>query len=222
MRTQGIHTGKVLPPNVRKAGVLIVLLCLLVLIGFALTIPFLYETQSLWYKFGIDKTLLRSGKMVGLVAVIFLCLQILLAARLVFFDRLLGLDKVYVLHRYNGILVLILAIIHAFLVLIPEGLRNLPIGKKYWPEMVGAALLLSLLVLVAGALMREWGFIRYVLWRKLHRPLGYAALLLVMVHVLYVSDSFTQTLPRFGLLLIVGCVVIAVGLKKLNWLWQKP
>jgi predicted ferric reductase len=220
MRTQGIHAGKALPPDVRRAGIVAVLFCLTVVTGAALTIPFVYETQSLWYKFGTDKTLLRTGQMAGLVALIFLCLQILLAARLTVFDRLLGLDKVYVLHRYNGILVLFLALLHASLVLIPEGLRNLPFGKKYWPEMVGAGLLSVLLVLVGGALLREWGSVRYSEWRKLHRPLGYLAVVLVTLHVLYVSDSFRRTGPKYGLLLLVGFVVIVVCLKKLFGLWK--
>ena len=39
-----------------------------------------------------------------------------------------------------------LELTHATLILVPEGLSNLPIGKKVlWPEMVGMTLLLILL-----------------------------------------------------------------------------
>lgn len=220
MHNQDIYAGKALPPDIRRAGVVAVLFCIAILTGAALSIPFVYETQSLWYKFGIDKTLLRTGQMMGLVALVFLCLQILLAGRLVFFDRLFGLDKVYVLHRYNGFLILSLALAHVSLVLIPEGLRNLPIGKKYWPEMIGAGLLVILLVLVGGGLLRERGSVRYSEWRKLHRPLGYIALALATLHVVYVSDAFRISAPRYGLLLLTGFVLSTIGLRKLSCFWK--
>jgi predicted ferric reductase len=219
MRTQGIHAGKALPHDVRTAGISAILLSIALLAGAALTIPFAYETQTLWYKFGTDKILLRTGQMVGLSALVCLCLQVLLAARLTLFDRLLGLDKVYVVHRYNGVLVFVLALAHVSLVLIPEGLLNLPIGKKYWPEMVGAGLLLVLSFMIGGAVLRERGRVRYSQWRKLHRPMGYLVLVLVVVHALYVSDSFRIPVPRYSLLLLVGFVFTVVCLKKLIVHW---
>ncbi len=218
MHDAGIGEGRVVSARRRKAELFLSIGLLLVVIGAALTIPFVYESESLWYKFGIDRELLLSGQMVGLVTAILLNCQVLLAARLPFFDRLLGLDRVYLLHRCNGLAILALGCSHAVLVLAPEGLRNLPIGWKYWPELVGAGLLLLLLLLVAGAWGRTWFKLPYSLWRRLHRPLGYSALGLLAVHASKVSDSFARPVPRaalWSMLLLV--VATVVGRKIIRW-----
>lgn len=220
MRIKGIYTAKPLSLIQRRAGITSLILFLVGLISLALTIPFIYETQSLWYKFGTDKLLLRGGKMVGLVAAILLCLQILMAARISLFDRLFGLDKLYRFHRFNGICILFLGIVHVSFVQIPEGLANLPIGKKYWPEMVGAFLLLMVAGLVSIALVQSRLRMKYSLWRLLHRLFGYLAFVLVCVHVLYVSESFTMKLPAYGLYGVAGTVVLLVAGQKLIAMWQ--
>ena len=46
-----------------------------------LSIPF-FESPSMWYKFGLAKILLRSGKVVGTAAAVLLFYQLILVARL--------------------------------------------------------------------------------------------------------------------------------------------
>jgi len=188
-------------------------LLLLVLAG-ALSVPFVYETRSLWYKFGVDKTLLRTGQMFGLAAIVLLLLQPVLAVRLVMLDRLLGLDRLLVLHRLSGVGIAALACTHAVLVLLPEGLDNLPIGRKYWPEMVGMGLLALVLGQAAGGVLRNRLGLEYGAWRRLHRPLGYVVFFLALVHVLNVSDSFGENVPRLAVLLLFGGVLTTVLQKK--------
>ena len=183
---------------------------LIFVIGGALSIPFVYESQTLWYKIGIDKTLLRAGKIAGLLAAILLLVQIVLGVRTKILEELFGVRALVLWHRINGVFILFLALCHVSLVLIPEGIVNLPIGLKYWPEMVGAVLLLVIFFIVVSSQFRQQlGFI-YVRWRIFHKSLGYLALAIVGVHVLFVSESFEHIVPKAALITAVAAVVAVV------------
>lgn len=187
---------------------------LLFVLTAALSIPFVYETQTLWYKMGSDKTMLRTAQLVGLLAAVLLFVQILLAARGRFLQKLFGVAALLRLHRTNGILVSFLALGHAILVLAPEGLTNLPIGKKHWPEMVGMVLLTLVLSMAISAHFREKLALDYKRWRATHKLLGYVIMPLLAVHVLFVCESFEHAVPRFGLIALLFGVAGAVGVSK--------
>lgn len=184
-----------------------------VLLGAALAVPFYYETQTLWYKVGADKVMLRTGQLAGLLAFVLLVGQILLALRIQFFEHLFSGARLMRWHRINGVLIFFTACSHVLLVLAPEGFDNLPIGKKYWPEMIGGLLFLFLLTMVVTSRFRPWFKLEYGQWRMLHKPMGYLSLALVFFHVLFVSESFARGLPRtvlltvgIGLALLIGVV----------------
>jgi predicted ferric reductase len=179
-------------------------------VGGALSIPFVYESQTLWYKIGIDKTLLRAGKIAGLLAAILLLVQILLAVRGETLEELFGVRSLISWHRVNGVFILILALTHVTLVLVPEGIGNLPIGMKYWPEMVGAAMLLIIFTMVVSSQLRQRLGFNYTRWRAFHKLLGYMALALIGVHILFVSESFEHVVPRTALVITVASIVIVL------------
>lgn len=183
------------------------------LIG-ALAIPMYYETTTLWYKIGLDKILLKGGQFIGLTAFVLICLQLVLATRGAYLEKVFGAAELLRYHRLNGLLIAFLASCHVLLILVPEGLANLPIGRKFWPEMVGAALFLLLLATTLSAYYRQKFRRQSPLWRHLHRSLGYLILLLVCIHVLFVSDSFEQPIPRaFVIVLFAGLVIwISAGI----------
>lgn len=83
--------GKIIPPKMRYLWAGVVVLFLLLLLAAALAIPFVFESPSMWYKFGIETTSLRMGKMLGLTAGLLLLLQMPLAGRLKTLDRIAGL-----------------------------------------------------------------------------------------------------------------------------------
>ncbi len=193
--------------------VLVVGLLLLVMVG-ALTIPFAYESMTLWYKIGINRTMLLAGQMVGLLAVVLIFVQILLAARGKMLQRLFGLANLLRWHRKNGIAIAFLALCHVTLVLAPEGFANLPIGKKYWPEMVGALLLLIILFMAVSSQFRQNLKLDYKRWKFIHRLLGYLVPGVIAVHVLFVSDSFSRAVPRAAFLTTLVLVIVAVIFSK--------
>jgi predicted ferric reductase len=182
----------------------------LMLIAAALSVPFIYPTETLWYKSGTVRFMLLAGQLAGLTALPLLLIQIVVAVRPKGLTTLFGAAALLRWHRIIGMLIALLAISHALLILAPEGLDNLPLGWDYWPEMVGGLLLLVIVATVLFALIRNrlpWPYSR---WRAVHRAAGYLAVTLVFLHVLFVSESFAQRVPRIALL-AVG-VALFVGL----------
>jgi predicted ferric reductase len=203
------------PPIFYKVAVL---LGAALLLGGALAVPFYYETQTLWYKTGADKVMLRSGQLAGLFALVLLMGQILLALRVQFFEYLFKGARLMRWHQLNGVLIFFSACSHMLLVLAPEGFDNLPIGKKYWPEMIGGLLLLFLLTMVVTSRFRSWLQLEYARWRMLHRPMGYLSLVLGFCHVLFVSESFARGLPRTVLLTVgTGLALFIVLVQVRRW-----
>ncbi|MFW2366290.1 MAG: ferric reductase-like transmembrane domain-containing protein [Desulforhopalus sp.] len=195
-------------------GGLIVTALLLFTAG-ALSIPFFYESTTLWYKMGLDKTMLQTGQVLGMLALVLLAIQIILAVRTRLLVSVFGLAAVMRYHRLNGVLVALVAFAHVVLVLAPEGFGNLPIGIKYWPEMVGGGLFLSVLFMSFSSHFRERLGLDYGKWRSVHKPLGYMTPFLLLVHVLFVSDSFEQVVPKIALLatFVVGLGLVLVSKK---------
>ncbi len=152
--------------------------------------------------------------MVGLLAAVLLFVQILLATRGRFLKKLFGIASLMRWHRANGVVIAPLAVSHVTLVLAPEGFANLPIGKKYWPEMVGALLLLIVLSTVISSQFRQKLKLDYKRWKVIHKLLGYLVLIVITVHVLFVSDSFEQTVPKAAFLITLTGVVISVLFSK--------
>ena len=101
-----------------------------VLVLLALAVPFVYETQTLWYKTGLNKIMLRAGQMAGLVALVLLFGQIVLALRLHQLEAIFGSARLVRWHQVNGGLIALAALAHVLLILAPEGLTNLPLGKN--------------------------------------------------------------------------------------------
>lgn len=185
-----------------------------------LSVAFVYESQTLWYKAGIDKPILRTGQMAGLLALLFIFVQVLLGARVKLLENVFGVAVMMRCHRLNGLFICFLAVVHAGLVLITEGITNLPIGWKFWPEMVGAFLLLMILMIAVSSQFRQQLGLAYSKWRLVHRLLAYLALGLATVHVLFVSDSFSRFVPKTALLITLTAVVGWVVLTK-SAAWRK-
>lgn len=210
-----------LTPKSRKFLKLVVL-CLAVLYAVAgLTIPYLFETQTLWYKVGIDKTLLRCGQLVGIMALVLIFYQVLVGARGEFLEQLFGVSTLMRFHHITGVLIALLIVAHGLLVLLPEGIDNLPVGKEFWPEMVGGVIFWALLFMVISSRLRQKLQLDYKRWRVIHRGLACLSLILLLIHVLFVSDSFEQTAPKVGLILSFVLVILwVVSVKFLSW-WRK-
>lgn len=205
------------PQPLRLAlGIICGLLVLLLLAG-AISIPFVFESQSLRYKFGLDRALLRTGKVFGMVAATLLLLQLILSARIKLLDHIFGLNKLYIVHRFSAVIIAALVVLHPLFVFAPEDITNLPIELKFWPEILGASLLLSILTITATGLWRRFLELPFHLWWLTHRAATFTVAIMLFVHVLFVSDTFEQGLPRH-----IVFVIAAVYVLVFCWVKLKP
>ena len=215
-----MHTsGKPVPLLLRclRAALIIGLIAALILC--AASLPFSYESASMWYKTGLDRTLLRTGKVMGLIAACLLLLQIFWSARLTFLDRTFGLNNQYIIHRMLGVVILGLVIVHPVLVQLADDMLFIPFQLRYWPEFTGLFLAVLVTGLVLSALWRPALGIPYHWWRPLHRITGAALMVLLFVHVLNVSETFQAGFPRQAAYAAAGLTILFYISVKAN-LWR--
>ncbi len=205
----------ILSPSRRylSAGAVAIVFVLL-LVG-ALAIPFIFESPSMWYKFGIAKVSLRTGKMVGMAAGLLILIQLPLAGRSVMLDRIFSLPAVMRQHRIHAWVIVLLALLHPLCVLLAEGTLFVPLEMRYWPEWVGVGLLVAILTQFILSTWRQKLGVAFFRWMAIHRIIGLLLAILLVVHVLYVSESFSdEGPPRWA-------VWIAAGLFLVHWLWLR-
>lgn len=199
--------------SLRNILAIMVLALSVALMAATLTIPFSYESPSMFYKFGWDKILLRAGKMVGLAAALLVMLQLLLAGRVTWLDRIFSLPTLYTAHRFVAYAVTTLAILHPVLVFLPDKILMIPFESRYWPEWTGAGLLLVIVFQFGLSRWRHKLFKAYQKWLLLHRIMGAGAVALLAIHILFVSETFEYNgLPR-------NLVIISAAMILLLWLW---
>ncbi len=201
--------------GLRKLLAAMVILITAALLAATLTIPFSFESQTMFYKFGWDKTLLRAGKMVGIAAAFLLCLQLCLAGRIRWLDRIYSLPALYTAHRYIAYTIVFLVVLHPVLVFIPDKILMIPFEVRYWPEWVGAGLLVVILFQFGMSQWRLKFYRKYQNWLLLHRILGIGAMTLLVIHILFVSETFENDgLPRAMVLAIAVALVLV-------WMWVR-
>ena len=197
-------------------GTLVVLLAMALLAG-GWSIPFQFESFSILYKFGKLKAYLRYGKVTGITVALLLLFQVLLASRLKIFEQIFSVKILFILHRINGFIVTCLVAVHPVLIKASENFIPYTFGKKYYPEFVGIGLIFVLLTVSAAAIFRNFFKMPYVRWRFLHRLGATLILLILPVHVLFVSDTFKSGgLPRTA-----GLTVFSLNLLLITYIWLK-
>ena len=186
----------------------------LLLVG-AMSIPFFFESSSMWYKFGLAKTLLRTGKMLGLAVTTLLFFQLIQVARLKVLDRVFSLPGLVRSHRLNAIVILLLAVLHPILVLTSEKKLFIPLELRYWPEWVGVGLLTLIVIQFSSSQWRRPFQITFHRWLLWHRCVGVFILGLVILHILFVSETFSEEgFPR-------TTVFVSTAVLAMLWLWVR-
>jgi predicted ferric reductase len=209
-------------------GTIIILLALLLLAG-AWTIPFAFESSSILYKFGMEKTYLRSGKVIGTTIALLVFFQVILASRFVLFEQVFpakrifflhrsnGIERIFFLHRSNGIVIACLIVLHPLLIKASENFTPYTFEKKYYPEFLGIALLVLLLLISLTAIFRNFLKFSYARWLLLHRFSATLALAMMPAHILYVSETFKSGIPRNTALVFLSLNLLMI-IKV--WLWR--
>jgi predicted ferric reductase len=216
-----VSVGIILSPGIRYLLIGFLILLMLLLTAGALAIPFLFESPSMWYKIGIDKSLLRAGKMLGIFAGLLLLLQLPLAGRLKSLDRLFSLPGLVRQHRYHAWIIALMTLLHPVCVSIPEDRLLIPLEMRYWPEWIGVALLSLIVVQLVASRWRKRLKIAFHRWMRFHRVAGLLAAALLIIHVLYVSETFeSEGLPRTAVLIAAGLLLLVLLWIRTGWLWR--
>lgn len=216
MKAKHMDSSAVFTLRIRIAlGGLCIFLVLLTIAG-AWTIPFLFESPSILYKFGNKKAFLRTGKIFGVTAAVMVFFQVLLISRLKLLDRIFSLNRIVAFHRMNGIAIALLTLVHPILIIASENFTIFPFEKRYWPEFSGVGVFIFILVIVITARWRLVFNIAYDKWLRFHRLGTLAAAALMIIHILFVSETFKSGLPQTLVL-----VTAAITLMLISRLWYR-
>ena len=179
-------------------------------------LPFFFESATIFYKFGLQKALLRGGKIVGLTAAVLLCFQVVLVSRFRFLDKIFALNRLCTCHRRNGIAVAIFSLLHPLMILAADNFTLFTFAKRYWPEFMGVGLLVVIVGIVVTAYWRLPLGLAYEVWLRFHRLLTLLAITAALIHIRFVSETFGAGLP-------LALVLAAAGLMLLLFLrlWQR-
>ena len=216
IRGQGFERGEVIPGTgaraLRGAGSIIHTVAtsraaasaLLLALALFSTVPPLLVAGV-----GYEGPLLyRVGQKAALTAFGLLCMQIVLAARLGFADRALGLGAIMRLHRAVGVVALVLLLTHpALLLLSTHG------GIPWrWDVVIGACALAILLAGVLAALLLRFIRLDYNWWRRTHRWIS-LAVVLGSIH----GRAVGQELQSAGVARAWWASVLLLGLGAFIW-----
>lgn len=199
------------PARRRWTGAALILgvLAGILFVGF---IPWRFPSSSMLYRFGGEKTIMLAGKSLAMAAGLLLLAQVLLVARVRLLERFVAQNRLISLHRFSGTLLVALAILHPLLVFAPEDLKSIPPGLRYWPEIIGAILLMALLTTSVLTIGRDYLAIPHQVWKPVHRWTALMVGAAYVIHVFYVNDGYAAGLPRY----VIAAEAAVFGAV---WLW---
>jgi hypothetical protein len=136
-------------------------------------------------------------------------------------DRLFSLPGLVRQHRYHAWIIALMALLHPLCVSIPEDRLLIPLEMRYWPEWIGVALLSLIVLQFVASHWRKRLKISFHTWMRCHRVAGLLAAALLIIHVLYVSETFeTEGLPRAAVLIAAGVFLLVLLWIRTGWLWR--
>jgi predicted ferric reductase len=156
----------------------------------AIKVPFLFESQTLRYQFSMARDMLLTGHVMGTTAGALLLVQLVLISRVKFLDRVFSINRLLLLHRINAVIILLLAALHLILILSTLGKETLALDLKQWPAFVGLLLVIMLAGIVLSGLFRGLIRIKYQYWIFFHRIFTPVVIVILCIHVYFVSDTF--------------------------------
>jgi len=157
-----------------------------------------------------------AGNVAGLLAAMLLMLQFAVSARFKVLDRIYGLDRMFRFHRVMGATAAVLAATHPML-LFATGVVEEFAEEMLWVEMIGAAALAMVAVVVCTSLWRIFLNLSFETWRGIHQ-LTFVVVVLVIVHSQILGGDVNTGWPR-----IVWFVVVAAYAATFIWVkFVKP
>lgn len=191
-------------PARRSLPALVCIGAVLLLLAAGAWLPFGFESPTLFYKFGLEKFLLRAGKIIGIFSLLFVFFQVVLISRIRILDRIFGLDRLAGAHRFFGAGLVLLVLAHPIAILGSEGFTLFPLEKRYWPQFLGIGLSLLIAGTAAVSFLRVRLGLPYHIWKSCHRLAAPLIISGAALHVFFVSEPFRSGLPHILLLAWTG------------------
>lgn len=107
-----------------------------------------------------------------------------------------------------------ICIFSALLIIAAENFTIFPFEKRYWPEFLGVGVLIFILVLMTTANWRLMFNFAYDKWLRFHRLGTLVAIALIIIHILFVSETFKSGLPRTLVFVATGINLMLIWSNK--------
>ncbi len=181
--------------------------------AFILGILLVVITTSLWLVYknrvnGLENPLRSLGSVAGLNGVVFLSLNIILAARYKFLEKIFtGLDKLYRIHIATGITSYFLVFLHPLLIALSSDTLStfftffIPNSNYPLFRNVGIIAFWIITILVFSAGVKK---INYLLWKRIHQLMGPVFLLIALHSILADASVANFTLMSVWILGIIS------------------
>jgi predicted ferric reductase len=160
------------------------------------------------------------GQLTGLYAAFAVLMQLVLMARVPVLDRLIGMDRLARIHRWNGFAAVWLVVAHALAITLGYAAADrvsawseLMTFVRHYPDVLMAIVAAGILVAIAVTSVRKARRrLAYETWYFVHLY-AYLAVALGFAHQLAVGSDFTaDPIARaywwFLLILALGCIVV--------------
>lgn len=167
------------------------------------------------------------GQLLGFITLGSLTLQVVLASRIRWLDRLFGLNRLMTWHRYNAYLMLTAVLVHPFLVFYRTLLPNfyqtnlLSIFKFFtlpiWLGEAAVAVILFTLIFTLLAQKFNWDYQR---WRFLHK-VGYLAVILGFTHSYLIGSHIITRGIGFYLWVLLAGIFLGAFTYRYLWGWWR-
>jgi predicted ferric reductase len=122
--------------------------------------------------------------------------QVLVMSRFKMISWMFPLKRLHMFHKVNGVVLSFFALFHPILIVSSENFTFFTFEKKYWPEWLGSGLLVFLLFVILTAIWRNRLAWAYKTWLRWHRFGAMTIVLVMLVHIFFVSDTFASGFPR--------------------------
>lgn len=166
--------------------------------------------SSLWSELSVG---------MGLLAVSFLVCAVVLPSRLRSLTRTFGIDGVLGLHRFVGLLVAVLVLLHIVLVVAADPVNTGLLDVVHAPRSARAAngATVALSGLIGLAVLRRRLRYRYEVWRWVHLALAGSVLVLTALHVWWLDHLVRDAAMRAWFVVLSLGVLGVLGYR---WLWR--
>ena len=185
---------------------------LLAAMAILVAVPVIVWANTVVPSLSLSAYLYSAGRLLALVAFVFIFFQFVFSSKIKWIERGVGLDKLFAIHRTSGLIGLILILIHPALLTLSDLVQGyMPSFPPF--KLVGFTTLTILVVAAGAALLYARLRLRYETWKAIHWA-NYVVLPLGILHSLAGGSDLTRW-PLRALWFVLGGLYVTILLYKI-------